>query len=210
MTKRGVKKIKKSYRIFPLIITFAAALLLAFSLQTDDGTAFMTELKDMFLPEKEVIQSIEGEEEETEVHLNEGKDAEYVIYVDESRYKMTHGETSDLITPLYPVPENYPDVTMEIKQFPNEKPGDLVVKIEAELKKEFSELREVIEVTEPVNGYELHGAAGNEAKSKIVNAYVISNGKEGSFVITQLYFLEAAEGHGARFYHMLKTFEIVE
>ena len=180
-----MKKIKKRNRIFPLVITFAAALLLAFSLQTDNGTAFMKELKDIFLPEKQVIQSIEGEDEETEFQLNEGKDAEYVIYVDETRYKMTHGEDIRYHYPNYPVPENYPDVTMEIKQIPNEKPEDLVVKIEAELKKEFPELREVKEVTEPVKGYELHGAAGNEAKSKIVNAYVISNGKEGSFVITQ-------------------------
>lgn len=208
--KGRMSKVKKRNKAIPLFITFTAALLIALSLQTDKGTAFMKEIKDMFLPEKEVIQSIEGEDEETEVQLNKGKDSEYVIYVDETRYKMTHGEESDIITPVYPVPENYPEVKMEIRQVPDEKPEELVVKFGAELKKDFPGLRDVVEVTEPVKGYELHGAAGNEANSKIVHAYVISNGKDGSFVITQYYFLEAAEGHGARFHHMLKTFEIVE
>lgn len=177
--------------------------------QTDTGIAIKKEMKDIFSPEKVVKQSIEGMDEEIQMKLNEGNRSEYVMYIDEERYKLTHGENSDLITPLHPAPENYPEVTMEIKQVPNEKPLDLVEKIEAQLHKEFIKL-EVAEVTNPIKGYQLHGAAGNKADSKIVNAYVISNGKEGSFVITQFYFLEAAEGHGARFHHMLKTFEIVE
>lgn len=209
--KRGeVKKMKKRNRAIPLIITVAAGVLIAFSLQTDTGMAFMKGIKDMFVPEKEVIQSIEGMDEETEVHLNEGTNSEYVIYVDETRYKLINGEESDMITTSNPLPENYPEVTMEIKQVADEKPEALVEKFEAELKKDFPDLREVEEVTEPVQGYKLHGAAGNQADSVIVNAYVISNGKEGSFVITQYYFLEAAEGHGARFHHMLESFEIVQ
>lgn len=131
------------------------------------------------------------------------------MYVDEERFMLTYGEKSDVITPLHPTPENYPEVTMEIKQVPNEKPLDLVEKIEAQLRKEFTKL-EVAEVKNPIKGYQVHGATGNKANSKIVNAYFISNGKAGSFVITQFYFLEAAEGHGARFHHMLKTFKIVE
>jgi len=208
--KEGVKKIKNRNRTIPLLFAVAAALLIVFSLQTDKRTAFMKEVKEVFLPEKEVVQSIEGENEETQLQLSEGKNSEYVIYVDETRYKQIRNETSDIITPIIPVPANYPDVTMEIRQIPDEEPEVLVSKIEAELKKEFPELLEVEEVTEPVKGFQLHGSAGNKAESKIVNAYVISNGKEGSFVITQFYFLEAAEGHGARYYHMLKTFKIVE
>lgn len=64
-------------------------------------------------------------------------------------------------------------------------------------------------MTEPIEGYWLHGTTGSEWNSKVVTAYVISNGNEGSFVITENYFLEAAEGHGARFHHMLESFEIV-
>ena len=210
LIRSEVKKLKKKNYAIPLIITVAAGLLIALSLQTDTGTAFVKEIKEMFVPEKQIIQNIEGTDEETEVQLNEGKDSEYIIYVDETRYELTNGENSDVISTIIPLPEKYPEVTMEIRQVADEKPEDLVKTIEAELKKEFPELREVEEVTEPVTGFNLHGAAGNDADSKIVNAYVISNGQEGSFVITQYYFLEAAEGHGARFHRMLETFEIVK
>ena len=46
---------------------------------------------------------------------------------------------------------------MEIRQVADQKPEDLVNKIEAELKKDFPELRAVETVTEPVEGYWLHG-----------------------------------------------------
>ena len=208
--KGEVKKMKKKNRVIPIIITTAAALVIVFSLQTDTGMAFIKGIKDMFVPEKEITQSIEGQDEETDVNLNEGTNSEYIIYVDETRYKMINGEEADIITTIDPLPEKYPEVTMEIKQVPTEKPEDLVGKIEAELKKDFPELRAVESVTEPVEGYWLHGTTGSEWDSKVVTAYVISNGKDGSYVITENYFLEAAEGHGARFHHMLDSFEIVE
>lgn len=205
-----VRKMKKRNRLIPLIITVAAGVVIAFSLQTDSGEAFVKGIKDMFVPEKEVIQSIEGQDEETKVNLNEGTDSEYVIYLDEERYKMIKGKEADIITTKDPLPENYPDVSMEIKQVPDVKPEVLVEQFETEMKKDFPELRAVEQVTEPVEGYLLHGINGNQADSVVVHAYVISNGKEGSFIITEYYFLEAAEGHGARFQRMLETFEIVE
>ena len=210
-TPRGeVKKMKRKNRVMPILVTVAAGVLIVFSLQTDTGTAFMKNIKEMFVPEKEVTQNIEGHDEKTNVQLNEGKDSEYVIYVDETRYKMMKGDDSDLITTKEPLPEQYPDVTMQIKQVSDVIPEVLVKEYEAELKKEFPELKAIEEVTEPVEGFLLHGINGNEANSVVVHAYVVSNGKEGSFVITEHYFLEAAEGHGARFHRMLESFEIVE
>ena len=209
-SNRGeVKKMKMKNRILPATLTAAVALAIVFSLTTDTGMAFMKGIKDLFVPEKEIIQSIEGQDEETDVHLKEGTDSEYIIYIDETRYKMTNGEEADIITTLEPLPERYPEVSMEIRQVADTKPEDLVRKIESELKKDFPELRAVETVTEPIEGYWLHGTTGSEWNSKVVTAYVISNGNEGSFVITENYFLEAAEGHGARFHHMLESFEIV-
>lgn len=211
LLKRGVRRnMNKRKRVLPIIITIAAGLLIVFSLQTSTGTAVMKGIKEMFVPEKEIIQNIEGMDEETDVQLNEGTNAEYVLYIDETRYKLINGDSEDIITTIDPLPEGYPEVTMEIKQVLDTQPEVLVKNIESVLKQDFPDLREIEEVIEPVRGFQLHGAAGNEAKSKIVNAYVISNEKDGSFVITQYYFLEAAEGHGARFHHMLESFEIVE
>lgn len=210
-TSKGVRKVKKTKKqVLSLIVAVAAALLIAFSLKTSTGMAFIKSIQEIFVPEKEITQSIEGQDEQTEVHLNEGKNSEYVIYIDETRYKMVHDGNVDIITTIDPLPARYPEVTMKIEQFPTEKPEDLVQQIESELKQDFPELREIENVTEPVEGYLLHGAAGQEWDSDIIHTYVISNGHEGSFLITENYFLEAAEGHGARFHHMLESFEIVK
>lgn len=210
-TNRGEEhKMKKKNRVVPIILTAAAAVAIVFSLTTESGMAFIKGIKDIFVPEKEIIQSIEGQDEPTDVHLNEGTNSDYVIYVDETRYKMIKGEEADIITTIEALPERYPEVSMEIKQVTDTKPEDLVKKVEAELKADFPDLRAVETVTEPIEGYWLHGTTGSEWNSKVVTAYVISNGKDGSYVITENYFLEAAEGHGARFHHMLKSFEIVE
>jgi len=209
VNRGDLKKLKKKNRIIPIIIT-TAALIIAFSLQTDTGLAFMKGIKDMFVPEKEITQSIEGRNEKTDVNLNEGANSEYIIYVDETRYKMINGDKADVITTIDPLPEKYPEVTMEIKQVADQKPEALVKKFEAKLKKDFPELRAVETVTEPVEGFLLHGLNGSDWDAEVVHAYVISNGKDGSYIITENYFLEAAEGHGARFHHMLESFEIVK
>ncbi|MGN7385932.1 hypothetical protein [Sporosarcina sp. SAFN-015] len=206
----GRKEVKRKKRWIPTLLIAAAALVLAFTLQTEPGLALMKGIKDMFAPEKEIIQSIEGQDEPTEVHLNEGKDSEYIIYVDESRYKMIKGEESDVITTIEPLPEKYPEVSMEIKQYPSDKPETLVQEIEEKLKVDFPDLRDIETVSEPVEGFWLHGLTESTWDGKVIDVYVISNGKDGSFVITEKYFLEAAEGHGARFYHMLQSFEIID
>jgi len=204
------RKMKRNKRWIPPALIAAAALLIALTLQTEPGSALVKGIKDLFVPEKEIVQSIEGHDEPTEVHLNEGKDAEYIIYVDETRYKMVKGEDTDIITTIEPLPEQYPDVSMEIKQIPEVEPEVLVKQIEQELKKTFPELRPIETVSAPVEGFWLHGLAESTWDGKVVDVYVVSNGKGGSFVIRENYFLEAAEGHGARFYNMLESFEIVE
>ena len=72
---------------------------------------------------------------------------------------------------------------MEIKQVANEKPEVLVKKIEIELKVDFPELREIENVTEPVEGYLLHGINGSEQDSNVVHLFGISNGNEGATLL---------------------------
>ncbi|MDN7246743.1 hypothetical protein QWY16_01710 [Planococcus shenhongbingii] len=223
-----------------LLFAAAAILLMLFSFQNGIGTSWDKLLKEngqsekaipaagqkaqaeeekpaieeMFEAEKEVVIHIEGMEEKVKMQLNKGKNEDYVIYIDEERYKMIKGEGDepDVITTKEPLPEQYPEVLMTIEQVPEIDPDTLVDQVEADLKEEFPDLREVEQVTEPVEGYQLHGIAngGQKWDDPVVHAYVISNGQSGSFVITERYFLEAAEGHGARFYAMLQEFYIVE
>ena len=140
----------KKKQMTSIIIATAAALLIVFALESDKGAALIKGIKDIFVSEKEVIQNIEGQDEKTDVILNEGKDSDYIIYIDETRYKMVKDGDVDVITTIEPLPDKYPEVSMEIKQVPNEKPDNLVKKLETELKKDFPELREIENVTDPV------------------------------------------------------------
>ncbi|SES22855.1 hypothetical protein [Psychrobacillus sp. OK032] len=208
---RKEKFMKKKSKITPIIITAAALIMILFSTQTDTGMAFIKQIKDMFEPEKEITQSIEGTEEETDVVLQEGKDAEYVIYIDEARYKLVKGENFDIITTKEPLEERYPEVSMKIEQFKGLTPEEIVASKETELASEYSKVTATESVSDPVEGYKLHAIdGGTEWDSPVTNVYVVDNKNGGSFVITEKYFLEAAEGHGARFYAMLKQFVIIE
>ncbi|MFS0576922.1 hypothetical protein AB1K83_14880 [Sporosarcina sp. 179-K 3D1 HS] len=204
-----MNKLKK--RSFPILIVVTAFVIILLTLLTEPGMAFLQELQDRFPFKKEITQSIEGTEEKTDVHVKEGTHADYVIYLDETRYQLTQGADSDIISPIDPLPEKYPEVSMEIKHLANDNPEQLVEQYQIDLEKDFPDISPIPiqTVIVPVQGYWLHGAEGNEWDSKIIDIYVVPDGKEGSFRITATYFLEAAEGHGTRFYHMLESFEVI-
>jgi hypothetical protein len=200
---------KRRNRIISLAASIAAVAVLVLGLQTQPGLALVNRIRDMFVPEKNITQDIEGQTEEQDVQLNEGKDAEYVIYVDQERYVFERGQRSDMIVPNPPLEERYPEVSMEIKQVNDKSPEELIAETEAELKQEFDDVTVPKQVDSPVSGWMVRGLEGSKWDSRLVKVYVISNQKQGSFVITQRYFLEAEEGHGARFDHMLKEFHII-
>ena len=99
---------------------------------------------------------------------------------------------------------------MEISQDRDSTPEELAVRFEEELKADFSKVDAAREVTEPVEGIYIHAIdGGTQWDDEVVNYYLVDNTQGGTFIIKQKYFLEAAEGHGARFYHMLEEFVIV-
>lgn len=209
-TKSRKKKMKKKSKVIPIVIAAAAGVMILFTSQTETGSAFIKQIKDIFVPEKEIIQSIEGNDEETNVNLQEGKDSEYIIYIDEERYKLIKGEESDIITTKEPLEERYPEVSMEIQQFKDVTPEEIISTLETNVVSAYTKVTPTEIITEPVEGFKLHGISGSEWDSPVINIYVVDNLNGGSFVITEKYFLEAAEGHGARFYAMLQEFQIIE
>jgi hypothetical protein len=99
---------------------------------------------------------------------------------------------------------------MEISQDKDSTPEELAAQFEEELKADFSKVDAAQKVTEPVEGITIHAIdGGTEWDDEVVNYYLVDNTQGGTFVIKQKYFLEASEGHGARFYNMLKEFTIV-
>ena len=181
-----------------------------FSTQTDEGIALIKKTRDIFVPYKQVSINVEGNNEITDVIFQEGKEAEYVIYIDEEKYKFTRGEKSDVITTKEPLEEKYPEVSMTIEQFKHKSPQEMLDILETKLAVEYTKISVTESVTEPVEGFTLHGISGSKWNSPVTNVYVIDNKNGGSFVITEKYFLEASEGHGARFNSMLKQFKIIE
>ena len=52
-------------------------------------------------------------------------------------------------------------------------------------------------------------SGGNSWNSPCEVHYFVDNGEQGTFHIVARYYLEAAEGHGARFSSMIQTFEVI-
>lgn len=189
------------------ILTGAAAVLLFVGAQTETGYAIMNQIKEMFVPEKEVIQEMEGNEEEVNLILHEGTD--YVIYVDEDFYRYEKGNVSDVIVPKEPLGEIYPEVSMEIIELPYQTPEAAIKEWEEQINETYEVIMPPEKVMEPKEGWRLHAIAGTEWDSPVINIHVVSNEREGSFLFIQKYFLEASEGHGVRFNEMIKEFYII-
>lgn len=167
-------------------------------------------IEERFPAEKELVVQIEGTEEKIIGRLTIGKNESYIIYIDEERYKMVAGQEADpdMIVPKEALPEGYPEVSMAILHTPDIAPADRAVELAEHLKAVFPDLKESEKVEEPVEGFLLHSIAngGQEWDDPVINAYVVSDGQQGSFTLSEKYFLEAAEGHGARFYSMAQEF----
>jgi hypothetical protein len=54
----------------------------------------------------------------------------------------------------------------------------------------------------------VHAVYGTSYDSTVMDVYIIDDGAGGSYIITHCYFLEGAEGWGARLYYMTEDFVI--
>lgn len=209
VNQKGVKTMKKrkAKSIFSAITLMAAALLIVFFTSTNAGRAAVAKIKEILAPEKVIVQDIEGQKEDTKVNLNEGPG--YVIYVDEEMYRLVKQDGKDRIVPKLEPSNNLPEVYMEIQRVANKSPQEMAAQLERELKSSFETVENYGLVKDPIESIELHARSGLKPDSIVVTYYLVDDKHGGTFVIKQQYFLEAAEGHGARFYHMLKEFKVV-
>ncbi|MGJ9458313.1 hypothetical protein [Oceanobacillus sp. CF4.6] len=199
----------------------AIIAILFFGINTEPGQAMFHGLKDMFIEEKQEEIELEGQKEDTNVQLETNEELRYVIYVDEDRYKMVEGETSDRIETLEPLPEQFPEVYMEIIRMDDTTTEEVVAAIKQEIDNDKDmEFHREESVTEPIEAEMVQGM-GPEYTNEFgktghqwdtpVHRYYVTDEDEGQvFVIKQVYFLEAAEGHGARFHYMLESFQVVK
>src|SRR5699024_2630063 len=127
--------------------------------------------------------------------------------VDTSRYKMIETSTSDKIIPIEPLDNKYPEVSMEIVQ--TETSSETALN---NIKQELQELDMNITIEDGINkplkatfisaigkGYTNEfGKTGTQWDTPVYQYFVTEEQSGQVFIIKQQYFLEAAEGHGAR------------
>ncbi|PIC64596.1 hypothetical protein CSV79_05485 [Sporosarcina sp. P13] len=156
-------------------------------------------------PTKEIIHSVEGQDETIKTDLVKGHDSLYSLYIDKERYIFETSEDKDVLRPVVDGPKGYPEVKMEFLMIDDKKTEE----VKEDLKKDSIYAMEEEYVTSPVAAISLHGKEGVTPESEVTTMYLLEAGA-GTLLITETYFLEAQEGHGARFLQMLETLELNE
>ena len=130
-----------------------------------------------------------------------------MIFIEDT-YKVEQKDNLLRVTPSWDMPEYLPEVFMEIKQ---------ALDITAE------EMEQKILAGFDLNSHHFYRQAADEdfpfvslefcddfeLGGTVIKIYIKDNTRGGVFVITTQHSLEAAEGHGIRFWNSLKTMSII-
>src|SRR5699024_6359669 len=114
-------------------VVAAAMLLTVVSTMTETGREIIQNIKDTFVPNKQIEIEIEGQKEPSNVQLEMNEQLQYVIYIDEDRYRMEEVDGVDRIVPKEPLGDNYPEVYMEISERSEVGKDDMIAEIEQQL-----------------------------------------------------------------------------
>ena len=214
------KMAKRRKKLIAGVAAAAFIMFLTIGLMTETGQAMIQNLRDLFLDEKEEEIEIEGQKEQSNVQLETNEELRYVIYLDDERYRMEEGDDRDRIVTKEPLDDMYPDVYMEIWREEETTTEAVLDELKEILGREGLEITEEARVEEPLEAEMIqgmgeeatneHGNTGQQWDTPIHRYYVTDTEEEQVFIIKQAYFLEAAEGHGARFDYMLESFEVVK
>lgn len=204
---RSSRRKKNNISSFVRYGSIAAAVAIVIGMNTQYGQAAVGKIKEIFVPNKVVKQELEGTTSENKVTLKESS-MKYVIYIDEELYTMQSSEGKDKIVTKNKY-ENFPEVFMEIQQVKDKKPEVVASELQKELKGKFKKVDEPKVVKEPINSIFIYANNGSKWNDAVVKYYLVDNTKGGTFIIKEQLFLEASEGHGARFDNMVKEFKVV-
>ena len=191
------------------VAAVAVLAVLALGAFTPAGRVLANRLIRLFVPEKPIITEVEGQKEQGTGTLveNTAQPVGYVMYIDAQRYtKQTSGGTDIIKAKNFP--KNYPPVQMEISQT-TKSAKDTYAALLREVSGKYDKVEGKGEVTSPIKGLYIHAIDNGGGEAALEKIYVVDNTRGGCFVIRCKLFLEAEEGHGARFLGMLKTFEVV-
>ncbi|HHV12958.1 MAG TPA: hypothetical protein GXX75_22045 [Clostridiales bacterium] len=132
----------------------------------------------------------------------------YKIMYDVDRFEYSKKDGSDTFVAENPDPAIYPYVYLSINRLENKSTSDYVKELSDTLSK--SGLKSETTTDASIGKYKgtiITARAGSEWNSIIRNYYIIENGT-AVYILEAQYFLDAAEGYGARIHAMLNTFEM--
>lgn len=218
---------------FGRLAAAAAVLLLAVSLVsfTQPGRAFAAVVGERIMglietvfPPREVVVAPEGEPELV-THMPHGDEPAadpegtvtpgYVIYVDEENYTMTETggvlqvELKDPPAILGDDGEPVPACTLTVEHRPELAFSDAEETINAELAARCTDVGPTESAPAEEGVICLSARDGLDWDSLCVDVRIVDDGQGGVYVLTAQYFMEAAEGHGARFSAMMDTFRLL-
>lgn len=208
-TSKNMNKRKLSNN-WAKISAAAAGIAVIFFFGTIPGKAAVNKIRETLMPQKKIVQQIEGQDESSVQNLKESS-VGYYIYMDDSLFEMKHENGKDIITPKNkPLDTSLPKIFMEISQSKNETPEQLVSGIKNDLISSFKTVKEAENIQQPLKAIKLSAVSGNKSNDTQAAYYLVDNEHGGTFIIKTQIFLEASEGFGVRFQNMLKEFKIVE
>jgi len=159
--------------------------------------------------EVDLIVEVEGTTETVKGKIHVSNLGYQMVY-DMERYKLTSEDGLDSFFAENPDPTVYPYVFLNVSRSENTSMNDYVDKLEKEINDQKISYQK-IEYKEIGEGnYKaiyFRTQAGYNWDSIIREYYILEDGEDIILIETQ-YFLEAQEGHGARFLSMLNTFQI--
>lgn len=214
---RQKKQKKRSVRLKRGVLTFAAVLVTLSLLCgtamaiSDDFREYVQETIAKILPLTTKHFVVEGIDEEREVSAvgdlscdNTG----YAFYIDCENYELTEENGSFYLRPSMGTDnEDVPDCEVEIRHY-EEPPEQLCSAVYRKMEDNWKSISNA-EKSDAPECYFFTAISGTEWDSPIEKHYFFEDGAAGSYHITARYFMEASEGHGARFEQMISSFTLL-
>lgn len=134
---------------------------------------------------------------------------DFLIYVNEDQFFIREENGLYSIRSTSPLPENFPELGLDILHLPGTAPDTAKADAEAAMNDRYEAVTsEELAVALPGSLY-LRASAGTDWDSEQAEFWFVDDGQGGTFVLTARYFLEAEEGMGMRFRDMVSSFRVV-
>lgn len=134
---------------------------------------------------------------------------DFLIYVNEEQFLICEENGLYSIRSTSPLPENFPELRLDILHLPGTAPNEAKEDAEDALRNGYDTLTSEETATALPGSLYLRASAGTDWDAEQAELWFTDDGQGGSFLLASRYFLEAEEGMGQRFRDMVSSFRVV-